>query len=385
MLELQDFVSSELDLGNIVGTYSIDLSAAFDLLRPDRLFEDLQNIVPMELLKIIMDFLSSRTFQVEINGIRSAQRHLKVGCVQGSILGPRLFTLYMRNLEKLLPKELKSKIVAYADDTYVSISGSNLDILKQQIITTMSLHDNYLQTIGMKTNVSKTELIFFKRADPILDKITVNGDVITAKENIKVLGVKFQHNLAWDSHINIISNKARAVLSKLKFLSRIVDLESLRRITTPHYFGLLYYACPVWLTETTTSKQWKTLNSLHYRALRTSARDHYFRLSKEELNKLFGRATPLQWMQYANAKIAITLYNLSTGPPITARLRDCSYINDRRPGLATITDRSKLRIGKQSLVNRLSCLRRISFNWTNGISKDLLRINLKKTFIPTSL
>jgi len=35
MIELQDYISTELDKGKIVGTYSIDLSAAFDLLRPD--------------------------------------------------------------------------------------------------------------------------------------------------------------------------------------------------------------------------------------------------------------------------------------------------------------------------------------------------------------
>jgi len=44
-------------------------------------------------------------------------------------------------------------------------------------------------------------------------------------------------------------------------------------------------------------------------------------------------------------------------------------------------DNSKLKIGKQSLVNRLSCLKAISFEWTNGIDKHRLRTELKKTFI----
>jgi len=54
---------------------------------------------------------------------------------------------------------------------------------------------------------------------------------------------------------------------KLRFLSMLVAREPMRKIVTAHYFGMIYYAYPVWLNEITTAKQWKTLNSLftgHY-------------------------------------------------------------------------------------------------------------------------
>jgi len=35
MLKIQDFIAKELDKGRIVNCYSLDLSAAFDPLRPD--------------------------------------------------------------------------------------------------------------------------------------------------------------------------------------------------------------------------------------------------------------------------------------------------------------------------------------------------------------
>jgi len=44
-------------------------------------------------------------------------------------------------------------------------------------------------------------------------------------------------------------------------------------------------------------------------------------------------------------------------------------------------DGSKLRIGKNSLYNRLNSVQNIAFQWTNGINPDKLRIELKKTFI----
>jgi len=50
MLELEDYVASNLDLGKIVGTSGLDLSAVFDLLRPDVFLEQMQDLLPINLL-----------------------------------------------------------------------------------------------------------------------------------------------------------------------------------------------------------------------------------------------------------------------------------------------------------------------------------------------
>lgn len=382
MLELQDFVSSKLDSGKLVGTYSIDLSAAFDLLRPEVLYETIKNLFPTGLTNVIMDFLSHRTFQVEINTQRSMPRKLKVGCVQGSILGPRLFTLYMRNLESILPQNLTCHIVAYADDTYVSIAAETIPELTSNIQQVMTIHDDHLSNIGMKTNVSKTEVIIFNRHRELIEDINVKGTIIQTKPKIKVLGITFDYNLAWKSHIESIKHKARGVMSKLKFLTKHVDRESMKRVVTTHFFGMLYYSSPVWWTEISPSSDMKTLNSLHYKCLRIASKDHHHRHHKLELNKMFNRATPLEWMNYSCAKMAITLMNMQdSGPPMSTRLKHSSYINDRFPGRATMMDSSRLKIGKHSFPNRLLCLKKVKFKWTDGIDNNNLRINLKNTFI----
>jgi len=127
-------------------------------------------------------------------------------------------------------------------------------------------------------------------------------------------------------------------------------------------------------------KQRKIINSLHYKALRVSLGDHRNNISKKNLNDIFGRATPVQWMAYSNAKMAISLHNLEDGPPLSETLRHAAYRNNRLPGQAIYMDSSRLRIGKNSLVNRLNCMRQVKFQWTNGINQHALRQNLKKTF-----
>jgi len=86
-------------------------------------------------------------------------------------------------------------------------------------------------------------------------------------------------------------------------------------------------------------------------------------------------------MKYSNCKMAIMLFlqgekTTRLGQEIQSR----AYINERCPGKATLIDESRRKIGRQSLLNRLRSLRSINFDWTQGISVDRLRINLKKTF-----
>jgi len=93
-------------------------------------------------------------------------------------------------------------------------------------------------------------------------------------------------------------------ISFLQFLEKLIGPSALGTTRDEAFrsgkYSLLYYN--IYTTQ------------IHYRALRTSAKDYHFKYPKEALNKLFGRAIPLQWMQYTSAKIAITLYNLCTGP-----------------------------------------------------------------------
>jgi len=329
-------------------------------------------------MKILLDFMSHRSFKVQVNNELSSNKQLKVGCVQGSILGPRLFTLYMKDLQKLTDD---AHLVSFADDTYVSIAAKTLEEVKEKLQIKMTAHDAFLKNIGMVTNVAKTELIFFSRK-PIEDMspIIVNGEDVTPKKDMKVLGIQFQTNLQWDKHLEKIKTKARMVLGKLRFISRYLEREQMKKIVTSHYYGMLYYAALVWLSEVTTSRAWKLLTSLHYKGLRVACRDFKQKIKKNVLDQMFNRATPQKWMKYINAKTAIQMMLIPKDePPMAAKLKENVGLNNRTGKTITL-DTSRLKIGKHALQNRLSCLREVSFTWQNGITKDKLRIELKKTF-----
>jgi len=256
MIEIQSFVLKQLDKDLVVGCYSLDLSAAFDLLRPDKLLENLSEIFPYELVSPIMDFLSGHCFSVETDGIKSSLHELNVGCLQGSILGLCLFTLYMRGLASLVNSE-DSCIVAYVDDTYVCVYGKTVEDIRPHLELVMTKHGDYLQSVGMHTKVNKTELIYFSQKSIIPQDLMVKGITVRPTDTMKILGVKFDRSMNWDAHQSNIKKKAFFVMRKLKFLSRFIGPPLMKRVITSHFFGMFYYASAAWMNELTSSSQWK--------------------------------------------------------------------------------------------------------------------------------
>jgi len=72
--------------------------------------------------------------------------------------------------------------------------------------------------------------------------------------------------------------------------------KGIKKILKTHLFGFLYCAAPVWLNELMSSRNWRLLESIHYRTLRTVLKDYSKTLSKSTLNSFLGRAKPKQWM-----------------------------------------------------------------------------------------
>ena len=82
--------------------YSLELSAAFDMLRMDIFERILNRDIPKNLMGVLMDFLSNRTCITEVNNVKTSLKEVPLGCVQGSVLGPKLFNVYTSKIPSLL-------------------------------------------------------------------------------------------------------------------------------------------------------------------------------------------------------------------------------------------------------------------------------------------
>ena len=101
---------------------AIDLSAAFDLVNHSILLER-QNAyygISGTALKWFRSYLSGRTQRVVINGVYSNKKMVDHGVPQDSVLGARLYTLYIRPLSHILENH-RVLYHTYADDTQLYV------------------------------------------------------------------------------------------------------------------------------------------------------------------------------------------------------------------------------------------------------------------------
>ena len=94
--EIQSQIATKIDEGYYVAMGSLDLTAAFDVVNIDLLIQRLKNSgLPLDWMELLEAWLRDRAAFVEVSADRSILYDVNIGTVQGSILGPVLFSLFI--------------------------------------------------------------------------------------------------------------------------------------------------------------------------------------------------------------------------------------------------------------------------------------------------
>jgi len=323
-----------------------------------------------------MDFLTNRSFKVDIDGELSNLKKLKLGCVQGSILGPKLFNLYMRDVSSNVNGH---HITTYADDSYVLVKAAVED-LQEELQNTVTKHLDYLNVMGMVSNLSKTEAVLFDRGRKQELEIEIGGEVFRTAKEMKVLGVTLDDKISWSSHISKVVSKAKNLNSALSFIRRKLSEDQFLKVLTSQFYGACFYGSAAWLHGNNSYKDIRKINAVYYRSLRIAKRDFKRKLSRSKLDEM-GRARPTTWARYQSTSIVMKATTRKLPERLCVDLLANSYHERRKPKRMKFYNKANLRIGKQSLPNRCGTdINDLDFDWTDGMTDNLLRISLKKHF-----
>lgn len=385
LLTLQAYMAETLEKKLPALVYSVDLSAAFDLLIPDKFHNIFKDKISEGLMFCLMDFLQKRTFCVELGESRSQTMNLDRGCVQGSVLGPRLFSLYVGELEKHITLPDNSiKVISYADDSYVLVSAETWDELPAKAEAVLKKHIEFLRDLGMIVNEAKTELIVLgkKNSDTTPLKLSINGTTCTESPTMKSLGIVIDGSLSWDAQADLAIKKGQRLVSVYRHVRKYLTESQFLKTVTCNFYSSVYYASSVWHPNCKAVHKTK-FNSLHFRLLRTAFKDYKCLIPRDEITNRCMRASPNEWSRYTTASVTMKVIRDKLPQRLHELLQSTYYSERRNVAKGLFYDSSKMKVGRQSLQNRLQHMKQIREPWNELGSRwtnDKIRIVLKDTF-----
>ena len=120
-----------LDKKDDVISIFLDLSKAFDTIDHSLFLKKLEYYnFDNSAIILLKNYLNNRLIKVKLDQTLSKSEPLNVGVPQGSILGPLFFIIFINDFDKL---NLSSKLVLFADDSTLYLSGNNIETLLSKL------------------------------------------------------------------------------------------------------------------------------------------------------------------------------------------------------------------------------------------------------------
>ena len=172
---------------------------------------------------------------------------MSVVCVvpQGSIMGPKLFIMYINdicNVSNIL------KFVLFADDTNIFCSGKDINQLSKLLCIELDKLNIWFAVNKLSLNVSKTNFMIFFINYTIRENINIriNNCVIDRIHVTKFLGVLIDEKLKWKKHITLICSKLSKSIGVIYKASRLLNTPALYTLYCTLFLPFLNYCAEVW-------------------------------------------------------------------------------------------------------------------------------------------
>ena len=243
-----DKIVSDLENKHHVIGIFIDLSKAFDTICHQKLLIKLEKYgIRGTPLKLIRDYISSRTQIVNFNGTKSNPQPVSYGVPQGSVLGPLLFILYINDIVNSCKS---AHLVLFADDTNIFVTAKTEKEAYEA--ANKCINDIYLYMLAnqLHINLEKSVYVHFKphinnemrktcsraRKYNTDYSISINGKKLLKTDKVRFLGVIIDEHLNWESHLNYLEQKLNSCIVIMQ-----IYLENDNQIYLENFLQVLLY------------------------------------------------------------------------------------------------------------------------------------------------
>jgi hypothetical protein len=239
------------------------------------------------------NYLSNRKQIVDINGHRSDEKGIEISILQGSILGPILFLIYINDLHSVT--SLLS--LMFADDTFCLKSGPVLNTLITDVNNEINKMALWFRANKLAVNINKTKYIIFhmrgKKIENNIPDVVYNENEPHTNDNApiipleryynnhpneesrayKLLGIYLDENLTLDKHIKHLANKLSRAMYCIKRAKNALNLKGMISL----YYALIHSHltyCPIILACTSKANITR-IHKIQKKALRIITQSTY--------------------------------------------------------------------------------------------------------------
>jgi ribonuclease P/MRP protein subunit RPP40 len=242
LLSCDAVIARHLNNGSSCDVILLDFARAFDKVPHDILSRKLLNIgIKGKLHEWLMNFLSGRSQYVSYQSVSSSPVPVTSGVIQGSVLGPLLFTIFINDLPSaistvsmwLFADDAKLVGEASTDEQCVAIQ-CDLEAIHEWSVRNklfLCLPKNQCLHIGKK-NRRKSYLI--------------SGTSLSVVDKCIDLGIVRNSSFTYDDHIASVISKASRAAGMIYRAFSIRSMAFLVKLFNTYVLPIVEYASPVW-------------------------------------------------------------------------------------------------------------------------------------------
>ena len=223
----------------------MDLSKAYDSLPHDLLVAKFEAYgIDKNGLNLIHNYLTNRKKRTKISSSYREWYDIVRGVLQGSILGPLFFNLFINDLFLFIER---TNICNFADDNAIYSRSINLQTILKDLMYDMQSILKWFKANSMKPNPKKFQFMILEKSTRQSVILNINNVKIRESSSVVLLGLTIDNRLTFKDHINILLRRASFKLHALKRITKYLTAIKAKLLCNGFINSQFNYASIIWM------------------------------------------------------------------------------------------------------------------------------------------
>uniref|UniRef100_A0A146LXR6 Putative RNA-directed DNA polymerase from transposon BS n=1 Tax=Lygus hesperus TaxID=30085 RepID=A0A146LXR6_LYGHE len=235
----------------------VDFKRAFDSINHSKLWYKLHTLgVSSKFIRILRYLYSNACFRVRVNGQLSEAVDLTEGVLQGEILSPLLFALYLADIESFFrARNVRGLNINGSSDLILLLYADDMTLLGDSLVDInhkLRILQEYCELSQLTVNTGKTKLVCFRRCGgikPLTSPVMFGDTQLEQVRSYTYLGVPFPSSGVFSETSGYFCSKANTAVGaacQIMIKTKLKSWEARNTLFNALVKSVLLYSAAVW-------------------------------------------------------------------------------------------------------------------------------------------